>query len=154
MFDPNNKVNMWYTVHCVGCPFSSGLLSTVFMTHTQQLEVTSSHSSHTQAVSQRWKLTALLIRYISFLTCLRLWASMASKRWRSPLSLMSFPFTWWHTATHRSHGITQTELDLAFLFGQRSFRLLNVVGVMWNTWIWGRGWWDISLDLCCLLHFT
>lgn len=140
--------SMWCTVCCHKCvhelSLSSGLCSQCSC-HRQKFKVTSSRS-HTQTVSPRWRLTVLLIRYISLLTCLPVWANAASKRWRLPLSavcwLAVIPI---HTVLY-SHQ-TLTDNLIVFFSSQllhTSKRWGDIAGVMWKRWIWESGW-------CCLM---
>lgn len=98
MFDTDNKVT-WHTAkhEHIGCP----LLWVAFFCFVCGVVII--HRSwkrllRTQATSQRWRLTVLLICYISLLTRLPVWANTASKRRRLPLSThaadwLSFPST-------------------------------------------------------------
>lgn len=91
MFDTDNKV-IWHTVLYFEWPFFVFVCGVVIIHRSWKRLL------RTQATSQRWRLTVLLICYISLLTRLPVWANTASKRRRLPLSThaadwLSFPST-------------------------------------------------------------
>lgn len=114
MSDTNNKV-LWHAAKYehIGCP----LLGVAFFFWCGVVIIHRSWkwllrgAACTQATSQRCRPTVLLICYCIFLlTCLPVWANMASKRWRLPLSThaadwLSFPSTQAATHTHHSDSV-------------------------------------------------
>lgn len=158
MFDTDNKVNMWYTVHCHRCvhrlSFFEWPLSAVFMSHTGAESDFLTQPPHTGSVTEMEADGSFDPLHVSFnlSTCVSEYGMK-----KMEITFISNVLTGCHSHSHCSIQPPTTDTETHkirfcfFFFCQGSFILLNVVGVMWNTRIWGREWWDISLDLCSLL---